>query len=88
MQPDRPAQIIARVPKNKTETVVVALDEFGGTHVVHVRQHYVDAVGEDRPTTKGICLRIERLPELRAAVVAAEAEAIRLGLLLPGEVSA
>jgi Transcriptional Coactivator p15 (PC4) len=78
-QPDAPAQIIAR-PKNKQETVVVALDEFKGTHLVHVRQHYVDGQGE-RPTTKGICLNVGRLGELRSAIVAAEQEAERRGLL-------
>ena len=31
MQPDTPAQIIARVPKNRQESVVVALDAFKGT---------------------------------------------------------
>ena len=83
MQPDTPAQIIARIPKNKRESVVVALDEFKGTQLVHVRQHYVDGQGEDRPTTKGICLNVERLRELRAAIVAAEEEAERRGLLPP-----
>jgi hypothetical protein len=81
MQPDAPAQIIARITKNKAETVVVALDEFKGTHLVHVRQHYVDGQGQDRPTPKGICLNVERLPELRAAIVAAEEEAVQRGLL-------
>jgi hypothetical protein len=46
-----------------------------------VRQHYVDDTGQDRPTVKGICLNVTRLPELRAAVAAAEDEAIRQGLL-------
>jgi hypothetical protein len=82
-QPDAPAQVIARISKNKQESVVVALDEFKGTPLVHVRQHYVDGQGEDRPTPKGICLNIERLPELRAAIVAAEEEAVRRGLLRP-----
>jgi hypothetical protein len=81
-QPDAaPAQTIARIQKNKRESVVVALDEFKGTPLVHVRQHYVDERGENRPTTRGTCLNIERLPELRAALQAAEVEAIRRGLL-------
>jgi hypothetical protein len=81
MQHDAPAQVIARVPKNKNETVVVALDEFKGMPLVHVRQHYVDAAGEDRPTHKGICINVTRLPELRAALEAAEDAAINQGLL-------
>jgi hypothetical protein len=81
---DTPAKVIARIPKNKRESVVVALDEYMGTQLVHVRQHYVDERGEDRPTAKGVCLNVTKLPELLAGVRAAESEAIKLGLL-PGE---
>lgn len=52
-----------------------------GTRLVHVRQPYTDDKGDDRLTSKGICINVARLPELRAAVEAAEAEAIRQGLL-------
>jgi hypothetical protein len=79
--PDIPAKVIARIPKNKSETVVVALDEYMGTPLVHVRQHVVDSRGEDHPTPRGVCLVVTRLPELRAALQAAEEEAIRCGLL-------
>ena len=72
---------IARLTKNKRESVVVALDEYMGTQLIHVRQHYVDDAGEDHPTRQGVCLNIARLPELRAALQAAEEEAIRRGLL-------
>jgi Transcriptional Coactivator p15 (PC4) len=84
MQREAPSQIIARVPKNKRESVVVALGAFMGTPLVHVRIHYTDEKGEDRPTAKGICVNVDRLPELRAAVEAAEVEAIRQGLLAGG----
>jgi hypothetical protein len=73
--------IIARLPKNRHESVVVVLDEYAGTPIFHVRQTYVGPDGEDRPTTKGICLHVSRLPELRAALQAAEKEAVRCGLL-------
>jgi hypothetical protein len=78
---DTPSHVVARLPKNKRESVVVALGEFMGTQLVHVRQHYKDETGEDRPTAKGICINIDKLPELRAALQAAEVEAGRRGLL-------
>jgi hypothetical protein len=78
---ETPAKVIARLQKNKRESVVVALDEYMGTPLVHVRQHYVDDAGEDHPTTQGVCINIARLPELRAALQAAEQEAMRCGLL-------
>jgi hypothetical protein len=81
---DTPAKVIARLVKNRRESVVVALDEFMGTPLVHVRQHYTDDAGEDRPTTKGVCINVARLPELRAALQAAEKEAVRCGLLDEG----
>jgi hypothetical protein len=77
-------KIIARLTKNKRESVVIALDEYMGTPLVHVRQHYVDDAGHDRPTPKGVCINIARLPELRAALQAAEQEAVRCGLLSAG----
>jgi hypothetical protein len=74
-------KIIARLTKNRRESVVVALDEYMGTPLVHVRQHYVDEAGQDRPTSKGICINVARLPELRAALQMAEKEAVRCGLI-------
>jgi hypothetical protein len=78
---DAPSQVVARITKNKRESVVVALGSFMGTPLVHVRIHYVDDKGEDRPTAKGVCLNVDSLPELRAAIAQAEAEAILQGLL-------
>ena len=40
-----------------------------------------DGDGERRPTRKGLCLRVERLPELLEALRKAEEEARKAGLL-------
>jgi hypothetical protein len=82
------AIVIARIRKNPTETVVVALDQFRGVDLVDVR--IFAAYGEDgdpRATKKGVALKVEHLPALTKALADATAEARRRGLL-PAEQSA
>ena len=81
MQRDPSSTPIAVIGKNSTERVHVSLSEFKGTQLIDLRTYYTDSKGEDRATAKRICLRVGLLPELVKAVQAAEAEAIRLGLL-------
>ncbi len=75
---------IATVQKNASETVVISLSHFRGIDLADVRTFYTDAKGENRATPKGVAVNITKLPELRAALQAAEAEAIRRGLLNDG----
>jgi transcriptional coactivator p15 (PC4) len=75
--------IIAVIAKNSRETVRIALDQYHGADLVDIRVT-VELNAETKvpiPTKKGISLRIEQLPELIAALQAAEAEARKRGLL-------
>ena len=68
-------QTIAVIEKNAVEEVRVALSEFCGHELVNVRiwANYDSADSEKRPTKKGVALRIEKLPELIAALNEAQA---------------
>jgi hypothetical protein len=75
--------IIARIEKNRLEEVVIAVDHFRGVDLIDIRIHadFSGADKERRPTKKGIALKIEKLPDLIAALNAAADEARRRGLL-------
>jgi hypothetical protein len=73
--------IISTIQKNSRETVRVALDEFRGVQLIDIRVVVDGHSGVPVPTKKGVNLKIELLPELVAALQAAELEARRLGLL-------
>jgi hypothetical protein len=80
MQPDP----VATIQKNKREVVHVSLSEFKGTDLIDMRVHVPKpngAEGEVIPTGKGLALAIGKLPQLRAALDLAQAEAERRGLL-------
>jgi hypothetical protein len=75
---------IAAFPKNKREIIHVTLSEFKGTDLIDMRVHVPKpngAEGEVIPTGKGLALAIGKLPQLRAALDLAQAEAERRGLL-------
>ena len=75
--------LIAVVPKNQREEIRVSIDQFKGTELLDVRifANFDDGDGERRPTKKGISVKVERLPELIAALHLAEVEARRRGLI-------
>lgn len=80
------ARTIAIVPKNRREEIRVDLDKYMNRDLVSARVWA--PVGPDaRPTTKGLSLAVEKLPELIRALQAAEVEARQLGLLPPGGVT-
>lgn len=71
---------IAEIQKNGRERVRVALDEVNG--LVDVRVTRPGAGTDTYMTTgKGVSLKVEKLPELIAALQAAGAEAMAQGLL-------
>ena len=61
-------QPIAPFRKNATEEVRVSLDDFKGHRLVNVRVWFAGDDGVLRPGKQGIALRLELLPELRAAL--------------------
>jgi hypothetical protein len=76
--------VISVIPKNAHESVRVALDHYRGVDLVDIRvlASLHDPSGGQVPTKKGVSLKIQRLPELVAALQAAEAEARERGLLI------
>ena len=74
---------IATFTKSTAEEVRVSLSKFKGFDLVDARvwADPDDGDGDRRPTRKGLCLRVERLPELLEALRQAEEEARKAGLL-------
>jgi hypothetical protein len=73
------------IAKNRREQVVVQLRKWKGCDLLDVRVFVPDLMGQPRATKDGISVRVRVLPEIAAALKAAEAEARRLGLLPPEE---
>lgn len=65
---------IAEFVKNNAETIRVALVEHDGHQLCDVRilAEQAGARGERQPTKRGICLKVGLLPNLIAALQAAE----------------
>jgi hypothetical protein len=63
------------------EAVVTQLKEYEGRALVDLRVFYTDQNGKLAPTTKGLAVKMSKLPDLVRAVNRAHAEAKRLGLL-------
>jgi len=57
---------------NRKNEVRVSLTEYTGRSLVDFRVYYENDCGEFRPTRKGLCLSIDMLPRLRAAVEKAD----------------
>ena len=61
---------IAMFNKNATEEIIVKLTEFKGKDLVDIRVYVKPLTsGEElKPTKKGICVRVEAIPDLLAAL--------------------
>lgn len=75
--------VIAVLPKNRRESLRIALDQYQGSNLVDLRVvvELSETVGLATPTRKGVALRVEMLPDLIEALGKAEAKARELGLL-------
>jgi hypothetical protein len=72
---------IAVLPKNSREEVRVTLSAYKGVDRLDIRVFAdIEGLGEHIPTKKGVCVRLEQLPELIKALQKAEDEARRIGL--------
>jgi Transcriptional Coactivator p15 (PC4) len=71
----------AEFAKNaRGDVVVVSTGEFRGRRRVDLREHFTPSAGAPpQPTRRGVSIRIEDLPRLRAAIEEAEREALRRG---------
>ena len=64
--------LVARIAKNPTEEVRVALTSYRGHDLVDIRVFFQDDQGEWRPTKRGVSLSVDSFTELREAIVKAE----------------
>lgn len=61
-------KIIHQFRKNRTEEVICTLKTWNGKTFFDIRVFYRNEQNELKPTAKGICLPIERLPDLKTMV--------------------
>lgn len=66
--------------KNAVEVVQATLSTFHGHELADLRVYFQADDGSLRPTKKGLCIGVDLLPELRAAVEALEVAARSRGL--------
>ena len=59
------------IAKNCREILRVSIDEFRGHTLLNLRTWFRTDSGEWRPGRQGVALRVQVLPELRAALEAA-----------------
>lgn len=63
---------VAVIRKNSREELRITLEDFKGHRLISFRVWYEAEDGDMRPGKQGLALRLGLLPELRAALVAAE----------------
>ncbi|QQN62124.1 transcriptional coactivator p15/PC4 family protein [Bradyrhizobium diazoefficiens] len=74
--------IVDRFFSNRRKDVITTtLQTFKGHALVDLRKHVHDREGKIHPTTKGITMKVTRLPELAKAIGKALEQARALGLL-------
>src|SRR5262245_43416188 len=78
-------KIIAEWPRNRHETIRVALDSFNNRATLDIRTWWSDSVGGLKPGRSGITLAVKHLKQLAPAIADAFEEAKRLGLLDGGD---
>jgi hypothetical protein len=65
---------IAIIRKNAREELRVSVDEFRGHQLINLRVWFEGEDGQMRPGKQGLALRLELLPDLRAALEKAVAK--------------
>jgi hypothetical protein len=78
--------VVARFPKNRREEVRAVLKTYMGYPVADVRVWVTDDDSRVVPTQKGLCIRVEQLPDLLVTVAAlVKAHDERVQSVPPGE---
>lgn len=72
---------LAVLPKNARERIEISLSEWRGLSLFNARVFALTGDGGWVPTTKGLCIRVEQLPDLARAVAEAERTARALELI-------
>jgi hypothetical protein len=82
-RPTLPEPIEWRLWKNRQrrDAIVVSLSTFEDRNLISVRTYTTNQAGKMLPTTKGVTMAVERLPELATAINRALRKARQLGLL-------
>ena len=70
---------LAVLPKNARERIEISLTEWHGFSLFSARVYASTGDGGWVPTTKGLTIRVEQLPDLARAVAEAERTARALG---------
>ncbi|MBL7068552.1 MAG: transcriptional coactivator p15/PC4 family protein [Candidatus Omnitrophica bacterium] len=66
---------VKTIPKNKFQEIKFELKEFKGHNIIDIRiWNNVPDSDEKRPTTKGVTMNVELLPQLKEAVELLEKE--------------
>jgi hypothetical protein len=60
--------VVYQWAKNRSEVVHAVLSTYNGHRLADLRVYVADEDGEPHPTRKGLAIRVEDLPRLRAAV--------------------
>lgn len=58
------SKVIKEIKKNKTEKIIISIDEFKGREYANVRVFFKNDDGEFCPTKKGIALNMDIIPEV------------------------
>lgn len=65
--------------------IVVSIEPYDGSNLLHCRKYFTAADGRLLPTKSGVTVPILRIPDLARALAKAERKARELGLLPPEE---
>ena len=63
------------------DAIITTLSTYEGHNLLNVRKHAMNREGKLVPTTKGIAIKVTRLPDLAKAINKALQKAQELGLL-------
>ena len=74
-------RIVARIAKGRGEEIRVALSRFKGRDYLAFRVWFQDVTGEMRPSSRGLNVRVELLPEILDGIGRAYEEARSEGLV-------
>jgi hypothetical protein len=67
--------------RQRREAIVASISTYEGRNVAGIRLYTTNQAGKMLPTTKGVTMAVERLPELATAINRALKKARELGIL-------
>ena len=61
-------KVVSQFEKNSREVVQASVKTWNDHELFDIRVYYRDDTGQLKPTQKGLCLSVEKLPDLKQAV--------------------